>query len=84
MYVCIYVCVCVCVCVCIHIYRIQKHEERRLQNGDLIKLVNPADATCPDNLFFTFYDTRPIPFIAYRIHLQVAEALNLLALLVQK
>ena len=54
--------------------KLSREESAPLANGDFIKLVNPdtekdASATCPKELFFRFWDTRPMAFIAFRLRL---------------
>jgi hypothetical protein len=55
--------------------KLVKDQPTPLRSGDLVKLVNPAptkdqpEAECPEHLFFTFYDLRPMAFIAFRLRL---------------
>jgi hypothetical protein len=55
--------------------KLNKGESKALRHGDLVKLVNPdtskdPGARCPENLYFTFHDTRPLEFKAYRLRLR--------------
>ena len=55
--------------------KLERGDSRPLRHGDLIKLVNPAapEHQCPDHLYFTFHDTRPLAWKAYRLRLKAVQ-----------